>query len=295
LPSNATYQDPPQLNWGLRKWMAAAGVTLSLGAVVIFANLQAQSERQETMLLEQTAELDRLVADYQFFVENETQGNKTRGKIPTPVLSSRKTALSAPANLRAGLAGGGAPANTLRAGLAGGGAPANTLRAGLAGGGAPANMADLIKFDLTTLKIAEITADEKRCLAEAIYYESRNEPIIGQMAVADVVLNRVASPIYPDSICGVVYQGAERVTGCQFSFTCDGSLDKRRNAIVWDKSDELASAVLAGVRVPVSRNATHYHADYVSPYWAPNLTPTAQIGTHQFYRFPDRRVSSAAQ
>jgi spore germination cell wall hydrolase CwlJ-like protein len=254
LPSNATYQDPPQLNWGLRKWMAAAGVTLSLGAVVIFANLQAQSERQETMLLEQTAELDRLVADYQFFVENETQGNKTRGKIPTPVLSSRKTALSA-----------------------------------------PANMANLIKFDLTTLKIAEITADEKRCLAEAIYYESRNEPIIGQMAVADVVLNRVASPIYPDSICGVVYQGAERVTGCQFSFTCDGSLDKRRNAIVWDKSDELASAVLAGVRVPVSRNATHYHADYVSPYWAPNLTPTAQIGTHQFYRFPDRRVSSAAQ
>ncbi len=264
LPSNATYQEPPQLNWGLRKWIAAAGVTLSLGAVVIIANLQAQSERQETLVLEQAAELDRLVADYQLFVEGETQADETWGKVPTPVLSSRKAART-------------------------------NLRAGLAGGGAPANMAELIKFDLTTLKIAEITADEKRCLAEAIYYESRNEPIIGQMAVADVVLNRVASPIYPDSICGVVYQGSERVTGCQFSFTCDGSLDKPRNAIVWDKSDELASAVLAGVRVPVSRNATHYHADYVSPYWAPNLTPTAQIGTHQFYRFPDRRVSAAAQ
>ena len=154
---------------------------------------------------------------------------------------------------------------------------------------------DLARFDFSQLTAAATNEKEKNCLAEAIYYESRNEAAIGQMAVADVVLNRVASPLYPDSICEVVYQGSTRQTGCQFSFTCDGSLDKKRSQTAWKKSESLAGAILAGMRVPVTHQATHYHANYVSPYWAPNLTPTAQIGTHQFYRFPSRRASAAAQ
>ncbi|MBB5518295.1 cell wall hydrolase [Amphiplicatus metriothermophilus] len=155
--------------------------------------------------------------------------------------------------------------------------------------------ADLVDFDFTQLEVARIDAEERRCLAQAIYYEARSESRIGQLAVADVVLNRVASPLYPNSICEVVYQGSERRTGCQFTFTCDGSMKARLNQRKWAEAEDLAGAILAGLRVPVSRNATHYHADYVSPPWAERLTPTAAIGTHRFYRFPTRTtVASAA-
>lgn len=150
-------------------------------------------------------------------------------------------------------------------------------------------LANLTDFNFTTLTVAKLDAEERRCLAQAIYYEARSEPRVGQLAVADVVLNRVASPLYPNSICGVVFQGSERRTGCQFSFTCDGSMSMRLNKRKWTASEELAGAILAGLRVPVSRNATHYHANYVTPYWAAKLTPTATIGTHKFYRFPSRR------
>jgi spore germination cell wall hydrolase CwlJ-like protein len=149
-------------------------------------------------------------------------------------------------------------------------------------------------FDFTTLTMAKLDAEERKCLSQAIYYEARSEPRIGQLAVADVVLNRVASPIYPNSICQVVYQGSERRTGCQFSFTCDGSMQARLNKRKWKESEELAGAILAGVRAPVSRNATHYHANYVSPHWANTLTPTATIGTHKFYKFPSRTALAAA-
>ncbi len=153
---------------------------------------------------------------------------------------------------------------------------------------------NLAEFDFSALSNAREDAAERGCLAQAIYYEARSEPRIGQVAVADVVLNRVASPLFPNSICGVVYQGSERRTGCQFSFTCDGAMDARLNQRKWTASKELAGAILAGLRAPVSRNATHYHADYVSPYWAPRMTPTASIGTHKFYRFPNRRIKEAA-
>lgn len=152
----------------------------------------------------------------------------------------------------------------------------------------------LAQFDFTELTIAKLDAEERTCLAQAIYYEARSEPRVGQLAVADVVLNRVASPVYPGSICEVVFQGSERRTGCQFSFTCDGSMQARLNKRKWKESEDLAGAILAGVRVPVSRNATHYHADYVWPHWADNLTPTATIGTHKFYRFNSRRIVAAA-
>ncbi len=153
---------------------------------------------------------------------------------------------------------------------------------------------NLAGFDFSALNEARDDASERKCLAQAIYFEARSEPRIGQVAVADVVLNRVASPLYPNTICGVVYQGSERRTGCQFSFTCDGSMDIRLNKRKWEASQQLAGAVLAGLRAPVSRNATHYHANYVNPYWAPRMTPTATIGTHKFYRFPNRRLKEAA-
>ena len=153
---------------------------------------------------------------------------------------------------------------------------------------------DLVDFDFTQIEVADLQGEDRRCLAQAIYYEARSESRVGQLAVADVVLNRVDSRHYPDSICEVVFQGSERVTGCQFSFTCDGSMEARLNKRLWKVSDDLAGAILAGVRVPVSRNATHYHADYVNPPWAEKLTPTATIGTHKFYKFNSRRTVAAA-
>ncbi|MGV6802522.1 MAG: cell wall hydrolase [bacterium] len=159
-----------------------------------------------------------------------------------------------------------------------------------------ASLPDLISSDLKDMSIAKIRKDEQRCLAEALYYEAMGESVIGQMGVADVILNRVKSPLYPDTICGVVYQGSTRQTGCQFSFTCDGSLNRKRNQKKYAELNDMAGAVMAGIHLPVSRNATHYHADYVKPYWAANLTPTTSIGAHKFYRFPDRKtIASAAQ
>jgi spore germination cell wall hydrolase CwlJ-like protein len=155
-------------------------------------------------------------------------------------------------------------------------------------------IAALTSFDFTELTVAKLDAEERKCLAQAIYYEARSEPRIGQLAVADVVLNRVASPVYPNSICQVVFQGSERRTGCQFSFTCDGSMHARLNTRKWKESEDLAGAILAGLRAPISRNATHYHANYVTPHWADKLTPTATIGTHKFYKFSSRSNVAAA-
>ena len=123
------------------------------------------------------------------------------------------------------------------------------------------------------------------CLTEAVYYEAAREPTDGQRAVAQVVLNRVRHPAYPSSVCGVVYQGSERDTGCQFTFTCDGSLYYAPMRSYWDRARTVAQAALGGyVYAPVG-NATHYHADYVVPYWAATLTKSAVIGLHIFYRW----------
>ncbi|MBW3616342.1 MAG: cell wall hydrolase [Proteobacteria bacterium] len=125
-----------------------------------------------------------------------------------------------------------------------------------------------------------------RCLTQAVYYEAALEPRAGQEAVAQVVLNRVRHPEYPNSVCGVVYQGWERWTGCQFSFTCDGSLLRAPMAQFWRQAEEVAVAALNGRVQPVVGTATHYHADYVMPYWRPSLTKVGQIGAHIFYRWP---------
>ena len=125
------------------------------------------------------------------------------------------------------------------------------------------------------------------CLTSAVYYEAANEPVDGQRAVAQVVLNRVRHVAYPHSVCGVVYQGSDRKSGCQFSFTCDGSLVRMPSPALWQRARAVASAALSGlVYAPVGL-ATHYHADYVLPYWASSLLKQKVIGRHIFYRWPN--------
>ena len=123
------------------------------------------------------------------------------------------------------------------------------------------------------------------CLTSAIYYEAGQEAMAGQQAVAQVVLNRVRHPAFPASVCGVVYQGSTRNTGCQFTFTCDGSLARAPERSSWNRAREIAQAALAGFVQPSVGNATHYHANYVAPYWAPTLAKTAVVGAHIFYRW----------
>jgi spore germination cell wall hydrolase CwlJ-like protein len=136
--------------------------------------------------------------------------------------------------------------------------------------------------------LAGSPADRARsldCLTAAIYYEAAREPTEGQRAVAQVILNRVRHPAYPATVCGVVFEGARRSTGCQFSFTCDGSLRSAPVASFWERSRAVAQAALTGsVYAPVGW-ATHYHANYVMPYWAPTLVKSANVGLHIFYRW----------
>jgi spore germination cell wall hydrolase CwlJ-like protein len=125
-----------------------------------------------------------------------------------------------------------------------------------------------------------------RCLTQAVYYEAGFEPMEGRYAVAQVILNRMRHPAYPNSVCGVVYQGSQRRTGCQFSFTCDGSLHRAPDPKSWAVARDIATQALSGKVTSAVGMATHYHANYVSPYWAPTLTKLSKIGAHIFYRWP---------
>jgi hypothetical protein len=123
-----------------------------------------------------------------------------------------------------------------------------------------------------------------QCLTAAIYYEAAREPDAGQRAVAQVVLNRVAHPAFPKTVCGVVYQGSERA-GCQFSFACDGSLGRAPVAAYWTRARRVAEAALAGyVFAPIGL-ATHYHTSAVHPAWSDTMSLAATIGAHRFYRW----------
>jgi spore germination cell wall hydrolase CwlJ-like protein len=126
---------------------------------------------------------------------------------------------------------------------------------------------------------------EKRCLAEAIYFEARSEPEEGQAAVAQVVLNRVASGLYPSTICGVVYQNRNRYNACQFSFACEGRSLRVTDQDSWHTAVRIAEAVSDGkTYVSDVGSATHYHANYVRPRWARQLVKMDVIGHHIFYR-----------
>lgn len=125
---------------------------------------------------------------------------------------------------------------------------------------------------------------EQRCLAEAVYFEARSEPEEGQAAVAQVVLNRVKSGLYPTSVCGVVYQNRHRYMGCQFSFACEGKSLRIADGPSWQGASRIAKAVIEG-RTYLSEvgGATHYHADYVKPGWSRRLKKMDVIGRHIFY------------
>lgn len=125
---------------------------------------------------------------------------------------------------------------------------------------------------------------EERCLAEAVYFEARSEPELGQAAVAQVVLNRIKSGLYPTSICGVVYQNAHKHLGCEFTFACEGKSLAVTEPGPWDTAVRLSKAVLDGRNYnPRVANATHYHANYVSPRWGKHLRKLDVIGRHIFY------------
>ncbi len=129
------------------------------------------------------------------------------------------------------------------------------------------------------------TSKQKTCLANAIYFESRSEPETGQVAVAQVVMNRVKNPAYPDSICGVVYQNQNMRNACQFSFACDGIPDRVRSKKAWDLAVKLANEVInEEVWLKDVGSATHYHATYVRPKWAKTMKKADKIGLHIFYK-----------
>ena len=131
---------------------------------------------------------------------------------------------------------------------------------------------------------AEFEDRERRCLATAIYFEARGEPLKGQIAVSQVILNRVRSPKFPQTICGVVYQGQYR-KGCQFSFTCDGQSDTPRDKAQWAHAQELAKSFMAGEHwLPEVGYSTFYHANYVQPRWASRMNRIDKIGRHIFYK-----------
>lgn len=124
------------------------------------------------------------------------------------------------------------------------------------------------------------------CMTQAIYYEAALEPTEGQQAVAQTVLNRVRHPDFPKSVCGVVYEGSQLPIGCQFSFTCDGSLGRPPIEPYWTRAKTVALAALDGFVAPAVGSATHYHADYVFPRWGPQMVKIVQLGAHIFYRYP---------
>ncbi|WP_298309154.1 cell wall hydrolase [uncultured Erythrobacter sp.] len=131
------------------------------------------------------------------------------------------------------------------------------------------------------------------CLTQAIYYEAANEPQKGKMAVAQVVMNRMRHPAYPNSVCGVVYQGVNNRV-CQFSFTCDGALLRKPLQRQWLESLSVAKEAMNGKQLPDVGTATHYHADYVVPKWAYTLAKINVIGRHIFYRFRGRAGEPSA-
>lgn len=141
--------------------------------------------------------------------------------------------------------------------------------------------------DAFTDPVPAPTAERDRaigCLATAIAYEAGHEPVAGQQAVAEVILNRQRHASFPKTVCGVVYAGSARRTGCQFSFTCDGSLNRAMSEAVMINARTVATLAFDGLNPARVGGATHYHADYVSPYWAPSLIRVTKIGAHIFYR-----------
>lgn len=127
-----------------------------------------------------------------------------------------------------------------------------------------------------------------RCLAEALYFEARGEKLKGIFAVAEVILNRVDSPSYPDTVCDVVYQGTGRLFECQFTYSCDGLKETIEERDAYEAVGKIARLMLDGAPRDLTDGATHYHTTAVDPSWASVYPRTTTIGRHHFYRQPDR-------
>ncbi|HEY8948952.1 MAG TPA: cell wall hydrolase [Rhizomicrobium sp.] len=141
--------------------------------------------------------------------------------------------------------------------------------------------------------LAQVFLQQGNCLADAMYYEARGEGRAGQLAIAEVVYNRMRSGYYPNTICGVVYEGASLHTGCQFSFTCSGDMARRKSAVVWRRAQRLALQVVTGIvqLQNTTGGALSFHAVDVAPGWADTMARTVQIGHHIFYR-PYRHIAT---
>ena len=132
---------------------------------------------------------------------------------------------------------------------------------------------------------ASFSDREQHCLTAGIYFEARGEPVRGQAAVAQVILNRVKNPTYPNSICGVVYQNKDWRNRCQFSFACDTIRDKVNDPKRWEMASYVARETTQGhIWLKEVGSSTHYHATYVSPKWARSMKKVGKIGLHVFYR-----------
>ena len=143
---------------------------------------------------------------------------------------------------------------------------------------------------LTSKRPEERPNFQWKCLAEALYFEARGEQVEGQFAVAEVILNRVDSPKFPDSICTVVNQGTGRKHACQFSYTCDGKLERVANGAAYEQVVRIARVMIDGGTRRLTEGATYYHSTAVRPSWARRFEHTVTIGVHKFYK-PVRRVA----
>jgi spore germination cell wall hydrolase CwlJ-like protein len=172
--------------------------------------------------------------------------------------------------------------------------------------GAPATAANTAGIDPTLLHAATYlaarhlpigdagqAARELDCLTAAVYYESRGESAAGQAAVAQVVLNRVSHPLFPKSICGVVYQGAHG-RGCQFSFACNGAMHARHEPAAWARAREVAERAMGGYVMTDVGRATHFHVTRLGAVWGGGMMKIARVGGHDFYTFSGRHVAGRA-
>jgi len=143
---------------------------------------------------------------------------------------------------------------------------------------------------LTLMAYANTVEDELDCLAEAVYFEARSEPFVAQIAVGNVIYNRVMSNKFPNTFCGVVHQSKRNKQGklikhrCQFSYYCDGKEENMYDYEAYELSKRIAQLVIKGVIIDSIRGATHYHANYVKPKWSLEKKYLGEIGLHKFYK-----------
>jgi len=133
---------------------------------------------------------------------------------------------------------------------------------------------------------------EWQCMSQALYFEARGESVKGQFAVAEVIMNRVKSGDFPDTVCGVINQGTGRKFQCQFTYTCDGLKESINEPRAWTRVGKIAKIVLDGDVADLTQGATHYHTKAVHPRWSKVFPLTATIGVHRFYRMPTRTASN---